>query len=603
MNRTKIGGCVRVLAVCWLCIIASQGRAQQRHPDYSPLIAKYRTLLAKEMEHYHDAGMSIALVDRDSVVWCEGFGYYGKNKTPVTGHTAFHIGSICKTFTGLGVMQLQEDGKINIDSAFSKYVPAFRMKSLFGPIEAITVRSMLTHHAGIPDYIKDKFALKPPYFTGVLDLVNRDYATFPPGAVFSYSNSGFSLLGNLIEASSGMSYFDFLRQRILLPMEMNETGFAVDDQVPESVHCGYDTQGNEQIELAVQDAPAGCLYSTAYDMAKYIQTHLRWGKYLNHQVFDSSTLVRMMEVQTDSVFLDFGSPYGLAWRTYDTDGGLSIQHDGGTLYHRAEIAIAPLAGIGVVMLSNSASGKPLLHNDYDLMNEAMKIKGITPARAATPRIANLKHPEHNFTYREGSEIHFAEKNAAELSRLCGTYGTFGMTLEVKPDSNALSVTMTGNRFYLLPADRNEFLPAGLNSRMAVDSSTRFYFEPVNNGFVIVHVDRWGNHAMMAQQIEHQPLTAQWKNRLGSYAHDGVNTYQMFSDFSLQHDDGLLLLKAKFNMEMPGAGPFVVAPLKIINDSLAVVWGFGRLSGQAVQFIRSGDNGETMQFMGFNCRLQ
>lgn len=99
------------------CTVSAQIKKQ---PDYTPLIEKYRSIFLREMDQYHDAGMSIALVDGDSIIWCEGFGYYNKaNKQKVTGHTAFHIGSICKVFTGLAIMQLQEKGKLNIDKPFT----------------------------------------------------------------------------------------------------------------------------------------------------------------------------------------------------------------------------------------------------------------------------------------------------------------------------------------------------------------------------------------------------------------------------------------------------------------------------------------------------
>jgi len=427
------------------------------HPNYQPLIEKYREVFRKEMEQYHDAGMSIALVDGDSVVWCEGFGYYNaKNKKPVTAHTQFHIGSTCKTFTGLAVMQLQEDKKLDIDQPFRKYVPEFRIKSNFGSIDQITTRQILTHHAGIPDYIKDKFYdSKPPYFTHVLDMVNEDYATFAPNKVFSYSNTGFSILGNLIEDVSGMSYYDFVRQRILLPMEMNETGFVTDTIMPESVRLGYTKNGEGKKELVVFDTPAGCIYSTASDMAKYIQTWLNWGKYKNHQVFQPELQRQMMNVQNSDIFLDFGAPYGLAWRIYYNDGGLSIQHDGGTLYHRCEVSISPESGLGVVMLSNSASGKPLLHADYDILNEAQKIKGIKPIVVKNKPIKNLRHPEHNLRFTKMNDsIEFRAISQEKLAEYAGFYGTFGMYLTAKADSSALMMNIMGSQFYLLPVSNN-----------------------------------------------------------------------------------------------------------------------------------------------------
>jgi CubicO group peptidase (beta-lactamase class C family) len=592
----------------FLClgILVSTGFAQpiNKKPDYTPLIQKYRKLFTEEMKKYNDAGVSVALVDGDSTVWCEGFGFYNKQaRTPVTGHTPFHIGSICKTFTGLAVMQLQEDGKLCIDSSYKKYVPQFSMRSLYTPAEAITIRNILTHHAGIPDFVKDKFAAKPPYFSHVLDIVNRDYATFPPNTIFSYSNAGFSILGNLIESTSGGSYFDFIKSRILDPLEMNETGFAVDTNVPESVRLGYDTKGEEHTEMAVFDAPAGCIYSSANDMAHYIKAHLKWGTYHGRHVFDSTTLVQMMKVQNDSVFLDLGGPYGLAWRTYINSAGRSIQHDGGTLYHRAELSISPECGLGVVMLSNSASGKPLLHVDYDIFNDALAVKGMAPIRVPQTGPKNIRHPERNFSLDQPrpAPVQFTVPDSRVLRRLAGIYGTFGMYYTVTADSNALAVSIMGQHFYLLPIAKDDFISAAKNDRAAIDRTTRFYFEVVNGNPVMIQIDKWGTHHLMGEKITPQPLSTRWRHRFGAYRTDGVNPYQLFSNFRMASQDGLLVMRANFNMEMGTTmGQEVTIPLKIINDSLAVVWGYGRFSGQAVQFASAGGGGEVMRFLGFTC---
>lgn len=579
-------------------------QSAEKYPDYTPLIEKYREILKKEMEQFHDAGLSIALVDGDRVVWCEGFGYYNaKEKKPVTEHTQFHIGSLCKTFTGLAVMQLQEDQKLDINKPFKMYVPEFAMKSRYGSIESVTARQILTHHAGIPDYIKDKFyETKPPYFTQVLEMVNNDYATFSPGQVFSYSNTGFSILGNLIENVSGMSYYDFVKKRILDPMEMTETGFVLDTVMPESVRLGYSKEGKENKELVIFDTPAGCIYSSASDMAKYIITYLNWGKFKNHKVFESSTQSQMMQVQNSDVFLDFGFPYGLAWKIYYNDGGLSIQHDGGTMYHRAELSISPGSGLGVIMLSNSASGKPLLHADYDILNEAQKIKEIKPVQI-NQTLKNIRHPEHNIRFRTDSveSIKFVNKPAEELDNYQGTYGTFGMYLTIKSDSGALKINIMGNTFYLLPVENNEFIPAGANDKKTVNPYERFYFEIENNNYILIQKDQWGNHSIMAEKIEMKKISDIWMKRIGNYSKNGINKYQMFSDFQIISEPGFLLLKAKFNMEFSTGSDFMI-PLKIIDDNLAVVWGYGRFSGQAIQFYKDKNNKEYMDFMGFICQL-
>lgn len=407
-------------------------------PDYTSFINKYRSVFTDEMKANHIAGLSIAIVDGDSLVWCEGFGYYNeKEKKPVTGQTPLNIGSICKTFTGLAVLQLQEQGKLNIDRPFKSYIPEFRMKSLYGSVDSIPVRDFMTHHAGVPDFIRDKLSDNPPYFTTVLDYVNNDYATSAPNTVSAYSNAGISLLGNLIEKVSGESYFSVVQKQILDPLDMTESGFTT-GMLPEPVSLGYNSRGEEMKELKVLDAPVGCLYSSAYDMAKYIKAMLKKGTYKHHQLISPASFAEMTRIQNEDVFLDFGNPAGLTWTIYFNDAGKCIEHAGGTINHRAELCIAPDAGIGIIIMSNSSNGGTCMYREnYDLFSEILKLKGQNPVVSVKP-VPNKRHPEHHFKFRDNEKPVLTELPSSALKEIAGQYGTFGMIY---------SIDLIGNRLH------------------------------------------------------------------------------------------------------------------------------------------------------------
>ena len=599
MHRAKKIFLWLALLVCWSPKVSTQGQA----PDYGPLIEKYRKILAEEMQQNHVAGLSIALVDGNKVVWAEGFGWYDSlSKKTVTPETPFHIGSVCKTFTGLAIMQLQEAGKLNINDPLKKYLPGFNLRSLHGSTETISLRSIMSHHAGIPDFVIDKFSANPPDFKKVLNLVNDDYATQKPNTHFSYSNAGISLLGNVIEQSSGMSYYDYVRMKILEPLDMRNTGFVKGTGDPVSVKFGYNLKGEEKTELAVWDAPAGCIYASAADMAKYIQAHLSWGRVGKHKVFDSSSLVRMMQVENAHVFADLASPQGLVWKLYRTDGGWGIQHDGGTLFHRAELSIVPAAGIGVVILSNSSSGKPLQHADYDIVNEAIRIKGKQIADAYPSVVRNLHHPEHAFSYNGSTKTPspvFAEWSDEKLKYFSGHYGTFGAMFTLTAEKNALKVQVMNQTFYLLPAENNEFIPAGANNRMMIRPDMRMYFDSVDSRIILVQCDTWGTQNILAEKLPEQTMNDAWKQRLGKWRMNGNEPFQLISDAALIDKDGQLLLSNKFNIEMPGIdGDRVQVPLRIISDTLAITVGFSRFGGQALQVVRQPDGRETLKIFGY-----
>ena len=169
--------------------------------DYPSLIQKYQSEIKKKMKSLKVEGVSIALIDEDSVVWAEGFGYADKeNKIKAMPSTKYMLGSVTKLFTAFGVMQLQELNKLSINDPLRKHLPQFNIKTHFGDINDITIRSIMTHHGGIPsDIFTSIFSENPENFTTTVDYINREYATSPPDFIRSYSNPGYTLLGHMIQ--------------------------------------------------------------------------------------------------------------------------------------------------------------------------------------------------------------------------------------------------------------------------------------------------------------------------------------------------------------------------------------------------------------------
>lgn len=572
-------------------------------PDYSPLIKKYRTVIADQMKQNNIAGVSVALVDKDSVVWCEGFGIYDTtHRTSINGHTPLLIGSITKTFTGLAIMQLKEKGLLDLDAPVRKYLPEFKMKTLSGNIDDITIRHLMTHHAGIPDFMKDKFGYKNKYFTEVLSVVNEDYATYPPNTVYSYSNTGISLLGNIIERVSGKSYYDYIRDNIMIPAEMNESGFFLDNTAPLSARLGYSLNMEEKPELPVFDAPAGCIYSSAYDMAKFLSVFLSKGNYKRSRIAGAPVFDEIEEIQNKDIFLDFGSPTGLIWYMYFNSAGKCIQHEGSTLYSKSELSLSPDCGLGVVMLTNSAGGKRMvLRTNYDILEDAIKIKGIKPEKKEQPPVKNILHPQHNFTYEEGQKPLRFSMTREELATYAGRYASFGMYMELSvTDSNCLSANIMGQKFYMLPVENDEFCAARGQNYNSMDPGQRFYFENFNGSRLLISVDPQSNHSVLAEKALEITLSKVWTDRLGSYDTDSEpGVHQTFSAPQLEYRDGLLMLNIKTNMEKAGAQQ-VVIPLRILDDNIAEAYGYGRLGGSKVWFGKNKSGQYTMKFLGFNC---
>jgi CubicO group peptidase (beta-lactamase class C family) len=163
--------------------------------DYSSLIKEYRELIKTEMTKNNIVGMSIALVDKDGIIWAEGFGYENlADSIKATENSLYCIGSVTKLFTSAAIIQLAENKKLDIDKPVGDYVPELKIKSLYGSIDDITTRSILTHHSGFPSDLLGVNSDRESY-KNVVNYLNEQYTAFPPDYMRIYSNIGYCFLG------------------------------------------------------------------------------------------------------------------------------------------------------------------------------------------------------------------------------------------------------------------------------------------------------------------------------------------------------------------------------------------------------------------------
>lgn len=214
------------------------------------------------------------LVARDGrILYQQAFGYANLEwKIPNDLQTKFEIGSMTKQFTALLVLQLVNDGRINLDGHLSDYLPYYRKDTG----NRVTVRQLLSHTSGIPNFISmpgflDGPASRTTY--SVKDFAQR-YCSgdleFDPGTKFNYSNSGYFLLGAVLEQVSGSSYEQLLKDRIFTPLGMNDSGYARSDTIIPHRASGYERSSNGLQNARFYDMSipfaAGAMYSTVGDL-------------------------------------------------------------------------------------------------------------------------------------------------------------------------------------------------------------------------------------------------------------------------------------------------------------------------------------------------
>jgi D-alanyl-D-alanine carboxypeptidase len=260
--------------------------------------------------------------------------------------TRFRIGSATKTFTAVAILRLVDEGKVALDDPAAEYLP-----SLPQAWAGVTIRMLLSHTAGVPDYIhaptfRDREARLIQTPESLLALVREKPLDFAPGAGWRYSNTGFVLLGVVIEKASGHPYADYLSETFFKPLGMTDTGYETENAVTARRASGYmrtrDGWAAGPFVAPSAAYAAGALYSTVDDLLKWDQA--LYGDRL------------VSQRGRDLMFADYRNHYGLGWQVDEAWGVARISHGGATPGFQASFQRYPSRRLTVAALSNSELG-------------------------------------------------------------------------------------------------------------------------------------------------------------------------------------------------------------------------------------------------------
>lgn len=265
-----------------------------------------------------------------------------------TPDTKFRLGSITKQFTAAAILLLAQDGKLSVDDPVSKFYP-----DAPAAWSRVTIKNLLTHTSGIPSYTSipgffDKAAKSGMTPAEIVKLTEDRPLEFEPGSKFNYDNTGYVLLGVVIEKASGQTYTDFLRTRIFTPLGMKDTGYDVSQTVLRHRAKGYglgpggELVNADYLDMSVPYA-AGALYSTVDDLSIW-----------DRAIVESKLL---QPASWQEAFTDHGHGYGYGWFLDKLNQHRRIQHGGGIHGFSAAFQRYPDDGLAVVVLGNSMSAQ------------------------------------------------------------------------------------------------------------------------------------------------------------------------------------------------------------------------------------------------------
>jgi CubicO group peptidase (beta-lactamase class C family) len=336
----------------------SRTRDPNRSPDHTRALAGLHDLAVETFNEHTLAGLAVGVVRGGDLAGFTGLGLADfASGRPVERDTVFRIGSISKTMTAIGVMQLVEEGRVGLDDPVNEHLRGFRVD---GPGEAITIRHLLTHTGGLgelrrwSDLLRPTIGLAakvgdpPPDLGAFYAPVLR--AEVEPGRKWAYANHGFAVLGRLVEDVSGDPFVARMRARLFEPLGMHGTDFVRSERVRDRLAVGYKPgrRGLKPVkdrEIAV--APAGSVFSSVEDIARYAAALTRGGE----PVLRPETFRLMLEPQ------DGGderlAAMGLAFMLDRVGTRRVAGHDGGWPGFVSALVVAPDDDAGVVVFTNT----------------------------------------------------------------------------------------------------------------------------------------------------------------------------------------------------------------------------------------------------------
>src|SRR5215471_3266691 len=312
-------------------------------------------LIPSQLQNRNIAGAVVSVVKDGQVLFQKGYGYADvEAKKPVLpDQTLFRPGSISKLFTATAVMQLVEQGKLDLDRDVNEYLD-FAIPKTYP--EPVTLRRLLTHTAGFEETLKNLFVARESDLKALRNyLVNQMPARiYPPGKVPSYSNYGFSLAGHIVERVSGEKFERYIDNHILKPLKMNSSTF--DQPLPAplapQMSKGYREASKKPRDFElVQAAPAGALSTTAADMTRFMLAFLQNGTLDGVSILKPETVQQMQTRQFELNQMICGM--GITFMEYLLNPVRVIGHGGDSVYFHSDMVLIPDAHVGYFLSYNT----------------------------------------------------------------------------------------------------------------------------------------------------------------------------------------------------------------------------------------------------------
>jgi CubicO group peptidase (beta-lactamase class C family) len=602
MEKSKSNLCLKptlrffVLACALMFVIGGSYAQNILDPGWTDIVNEMRPVVEDTLDRSGVEGVIIALVDGDKVVWTEGFGFSDKEKgKKADADTMFEIGSVSKTFTGLMVMQLAEQGKLDIDRPVTDYLPTF---SLGPPAidfprsdKPIRVRDLMTHLSGIPgDLFNGAFAtyIDPDPIKTLLTWLAKDTATYPPQYRFSYSNTAVALLQGVIEAATGRGFEEY-SNAFLASLGMSPASFyKTNPELMARFSKSY-SEG-ELVPVVFVNIPAsGSIVASANQMSQYLKMLIGKGSVDGRRILKPETIDTMTTAQNADIALDFSFKMGISYLLSDPDldwAGRLMWHNGETIAFWTHMAVLPDLGLGVFVSANSTEGGPVVES----LAKGILLAALEEKRGLT-RQENTNSEKGNAAKAQVPER--ISLPIAMLKNFEGIYvgDDFGQYHILKAVADGLDWTVVTsaasegrkNAGILYPWTDGKF-------RTSLEKNYNFEFSEVSGRFIMV-LNQGPLTLAYGERYRPRPIPEAWRLRVGTWESADKASLEAMENILITPELNFSISDGLLRMERSGK----ILVLDPVSDRTAAVRGLGRIGGSAAHSVVE-EGKEKIRFM-------
>ncbi len=378
-----------ILALSCAAVHTLYGQAPSSDP-HPTTVDGFKAAVQQVLDDTGVPGAGIALVRLNGVEWAGGIGLADRDaRTPVTADTHFRAGSISKTFIAGALVQLYEDGEIDLNAPVVELASDVEIDNAWMVDDPVRLIHLLQHTAGFDDmHFNEMYNVSHPADLPLAEVLRLNPASrvvrWKPGTRMSYSNPGYGIAGYILEKVTGEKYEDRIAEHIFEPVGMTESSFHLTEADYPKLAKGYSSRNGPPVpHTQIYLRPSGNLHTTAADLGKFVHVLLNWGEIGEELVIDPEYLSNM-EHPTTSLASRAGlhSGYGTGLFNSFVDGFPMLGHNGGIDGFISSFAYSTSRDVGYVVLLNSTHSGEAIRRISQLAIRYLKADVEPPPKMA-----------------------------------------------------------------------------------------------------------------------------------------------------------------------------------------------------------------------------